>query len=140
MEQTISFLHINPKIRTKTTSFNVIVTTGNIQINKYLFRWNKYRRSLVNWSWNLYSLFLKREEKVFHQKPSFLVTRTQIFITFTAVSSPEQLSLISEKGLRNESRKIQGKRPERKLSNPFSTLSRLLFVHAFSVFPNDSRN
>lgn len=60
---------INLKFRTKTTSFNAIVTTRNIQINKYLFRWNKYCRSLVNRSWNLNSLFLEREEKVFHQQP-----------------------------------------------------------------------
>lgn len=63
-----------------------------------------------------------------------------MFLTFTARSNSVQRSLISEKGLLNDSLKIQGKTLEEKFSNPFSPFSWCLFVHAFSVFPSNSRN
>lgn len=118
-------------------------------MNKYLFWRNKYRRPLVNRSRNLDTFFLEKKitkaERPFLQRKwytwhKWLDPILHMFLTFTARSNSVQRSLISEKGLLNDSLKIQGKTLEEKFSNPFSPFSWCLFVHAFSVFPSNSRN
>lgn len=116
------------------------------KVNKYLFWRNKYRRSLVYSSRNFNSFFLKQKGSPQWVTISSFGKKTQtaasstMFHTFTARSNSEHLSLISENGLLNDSRKIHGKMSEREFSIPFFTFSWRLFVHAFSVFPNVSRN
>ena len=63
-----------PKSYANTTSLKTVEIATNTDVNKYLFRWNKDRRSLVNWPWNLYSFFLKQEEEeVLRQQPFSLM-------------------------------------------------------------------